>query len=190
MAGSLWNYISSHQFQNVWDFFTEFKTDFSNPFFILVIYEIGGSLCWGSKKAWYSFRKNTWLWFCHWLYVLIICLAFRWDFIYVLPFRVSGVVWNMKGEKRNIQVINNYQKTFMIELKGKQDSCIGTKGKYAVELQTIFWEQNTYTRRIYLLEYLHRHCLVWRKWSKCVVLILFRNGLHIFERQAITADFH
>jgi len=32
----------------------------------------------------------------------------------------------MKGEKRNIQIINNYQKTFMIELKGKQDSCIGT----------------------------------------------------------------
>ncbi|EQE83618.1 hypothetical protein QCW_3093 [Clostridioides difficile CD69] len=33
-------------------------------------------LCWGSKKSCYSFRKNTWLWFCYWFYVLNICTTF------------------------------------------------------------------------------------------------------------------
>lgn len=32
--------------------------------------------CWGSKKSCYSFRKNTWVWFCYWFYVLSICTTF------------------------------------------------------------------------------------------------------------------
>ena len=49
-------------------------------FVILLIYAIGGcilsGLFPGSKKSCYSFRKNTWVWFCYWFYVLSICTTF------------------------------------------------------------------------------------------------------------------
>ena len=79
---SLWNYLNSDWFQRICDYFREFQTDCSNTFCNIVdlcnrrVYSFWFIPCWGSKKSCYSFRKNTWVWFCYWFYVLSICTTF------------------------------------------------------------------------------------------------------------------